>query len=167
MHPLIATLTIDPDQQRRFDELRRTHFPRARTVIGAHVTLFHALPGELQAEVLAELRHAGTRAAFDVEVTDVVSLGRGVAYRLQSRELADVHAHLRRRFADVLTAQDAQPFRPHITVQNKVDPATAKATLAELAAAFAPHPVRATGLALWRYVDGPWEPVADVAFAAP
>ncbi len=91
-------------------------------------------------------------------------LGRGAAYRLESAELAAVHAALRARFAAELTPQDRQPYRPHVTVQNKVDPAVARETVAALRAAFVPAEVRATGLALWRYAGGPWEAVSEHPF---
>jgi 2'-5' RNA ligase len=110
------------------------------------------------------LDRAADRPAFDVRVTGVQPLGRGAAYRLESAELAAVHAELRASFADVLTPQDRQPYRPHVTVQNKVDPAVARETVAALRAAFVPGEVRATGLALWRYAGGPWVPVSGHPF---
>ena len=130
--------------------------------VGAHVTLFHALPAE--PDVAAELAGAARRPPFAVRVFEVVSLGRGAAYRLEAAALTAVHAALRARFADRLTRQDAQPFRPHVTVQNKVAPAVARETVAALRAAFSPYEVAATGLALWRYAGGPWEPVDTYPF---
>jgi hypothetical protein len=49
-------------------------------------------------------------------------------------------------------------------VQNKVDPAVARALHARLSAAFEPGTVGARGLGLWRYLGGPWEPVARYPF---
>ena len=129
------------------------------------MTLFHALPGDLDAgDVAAALDEAADRPAFAVRVTGVQPLGRGAAYRLESAELAAVHAQLRARFSDGLTPQDRQPFRPHVTVQNKVDPAVARRTVESLRAAFAPAEVPATGLALWRYAGGPWAPLSEHRF---
>lgn len=146
--------------QERWDRERRALFPR--TQVGAHVTLFHALPPHL--DVAAALDEAAGRPAFAVRVTGVQPLGRGAAYTLESAELAAVHGLLRDRFAGGLTPQDAQPYRPHVTVQNKVDPATARATVESLRAAFVPAEVGATGLALWRYAGGPWAPVSEHRF---
>ncbi|MEJ7664833.1 MAG: hypothetical protein WKG07_37635 [Hymenobacter sp.] len=42
-------------------------------------------------------------------------------------------------------------------MQNKVDPAVARALLAELSAGFGRSDVQGTGLALWAYRGGPWE----------
>jgi hypothetical protein len=44
--PLILTLALDGEAFAFFDGLRRAHFPPERNVVPAHVTLFHALPGE-------------------------------------------------------------------------------------------------------------------------
>ncbi|MBW1279601.1 2'-5' RNA ligase family protein, partial [Escherichia coli] len=63
---------------------------------------------------------------------------------------------LARSFAAVLTAQDRQGWRPHVTVQNKVTPETARALHADLAFGFTPFRFTAPGLLLWRYLGGPW-----------
>ncbi|NJM07417.1 2'-5' RNA ligase family protein [Candidatus Gracilibacteria bacterium] len=56
--PLILTVLLDEDTFRRFDGLRRTHFPPQRNLIPAHITLFHALPAiEEQAAACLRLRH--------------------------------------------------------------------------------------------------------------
>jgi 2'-5' RNA ligase len=158
----VVSLLLDPAVQERFDRERRRLFPR--TEVGAHVTLFHALPGDL--DVAPALDRAADRPAFAVRVTGVQPLGRGAAYRLESAELAAVHAELRAAFAGVLTPQDRQPYRPHVTVQNKVDPAVARETVAALRAAFEPVEVRATGLGLWRYAGGPWVELSRHPFRA-
>ncbi len=44
--PLILTLKFDDRTFAVLDELRQQHFPRSRNVVPAHITLFHALPGE-------------------------------------------------------------------------------------------------------------------------
>lgn len=160
--PLVVTVLLDEASRQRFDRERRVLFPR--TAVGAHVTLFHALPGEERTAVAAELDRAADRPAFAVRVTGLVPLGRGVAYRLEAPELAAVHAGLRARWLPWLTPQDRQPFRPHVTVQNKVTPEEARRTLADLAAGFAPFDARATGLGLWAYQGGPWAPVSRHPF---
>jgi 2'-5' RNA ligase len=95
----------------------------------------------------------------------VRSLGGGVAYDLRSPELAAQREELARRWQPWLTPQDARPHAAHVTVQNKVTPERARALLRELDAGFAPYAVRATGLALWRYLGGPWEPLAAYRFS--
>lgn len=154
--PLVVTLQLERATQERFDALRAELFPPGRTAVAAHVTMFHALPSYLRADVEAELAERAASPAFVVGVEEVVSLGRGVAYRLAAEEAQGLHRHLQGRWRDHLTRQDAQPFRPHVTVQNKVDPDTARATLDRLRAAFVPEVTRAVGLELWRYDGGPW-----------
>ncbi|MGW5723620.1 2'-5' RNA ligase family protein [Amycolatopsis sp. NPDC003865] len=163
--PLIVTLTVDEETQAAWDALRRKWFPPKRLVVGAHVTLFHALPGTHEDEVVACCAAvAGSTGPFTLAVDGVRSLGRGVALVVRAPELASVHARVRRRWADRLTPQDEQPLKPHVTVQNKVSPETAAATLEVLRTDFGPGEATATGLAVWRYVGGPWEPVAALRF---
>lgn len=159
------TLLLDPAAQDRFDAARRELYPAGRTRVGAHVTLFHAVPGEWRETVAADLAEVADRPAFDMLVSAVMPLGRGAAYRLDSGELAAVQADLRSRWEAGLTPQDRQPYRPHVTVQNKATPDEARRTVTALRAGFTPYRVRATGLALWRYVGGPWEPLSRHLFA--
>ena len=167
MQPLVVTLALDDQAQARFDALRRSHFPPERNHLSAHVTLFHALPGEQEPVVRQALREQAARPPFPVRVTGPRSLGRGVAYALDSQELQRVRAALADRFQGHLTAQDRQPHRPHVTVQNKVAPEQARALLQELASGFVPYDVTARGLALWRYLGPAWEPLALQAFSGP
>jgi hypothetical protein len=162
--PLIVTAALAPDLQERFDRLRRAHFPAGRNHLAAHVTLFHQLPGEEVDAVAADLAAAVDRPAPPVEVVGVRFLGRGVAYDLRSPELDAVRARLARTWEHWLGAQDRARHRPHVTVQNKVDPAVARALHAELAAAFVPAAGAVPALRLWRYLGGPWEPVSTHPF---
>jgi 2'-5' RNA ligase len=162
--PLIVTLLVADSDQRRFDDLRQRHFPADRNYIAAHVTLFHALPGARVNDVDRSVADAARRPAFDVQVTGVRMLGRGIAFELHSTELTGVHARLRAQWQPHLSPQDAQPLRAHVTVQNKVSPDIARALHADLSAGFEPYDVHATGLALWRYRGGPWEPISRHLF---
>lgn len=161
--PLVITLAIEDAAQRRFDDERRRLFPPGRTEVGAHVTLFHAVPGDLEEQVRTDLGNAAG-PAFPVGVAGVLPLGRGAAYALASTELARRHRALQQLWWDHLTRQDQQGFRPHITVQNKVEPAEARATVAGLRQAFNPFEVRAEGFVLWRYDGGPWTELARIPF---
>ena len=164
MPPLILTALLDDAAQHRFDELRRRHFPPERNHLDAHVTLFHQLPGGQQAAVAATLAVVARRAPIPVQVTGVRSLGRGVAFRLASDELSDLRSELAREWAPWLSPQDRAKSELHVTVQNKVPPAAARALHRQLAAGFVPHLVHAVGLGLWRYLDGPWERVGAWSF---
>jgi len=162
---LIVTLALDDDSTARLDALRRTHFPPGRNVLAAHLTLFHHLPGDQVAEVRDALAEVARRPAFEVALPGVRSLGRGVAVRVESAPLLAVRAELAARFEPWLTPQDRQPFSAHVTVQNKGTPERARAVLDQLSAELAPSTATATGLQLFRYLGGPWEPVAVCAFA--
>lgn len=162
--PLILTVALDAASQARFDALRRAHFPPGRNHLAAHVTLFHALPAEHAPAVRADVADAARRPSFDVEVAGLRPLGRGVAYVLRSPELDALRAALTARWRPWLTAQDARRFAAHVTVQNKVTPAAARALLDDLRASFVPGTARAEGLDLWRYDGGPWVPDGGAAF---
>ncbi|MCZ2810272.1 2'-5' RNA ligase family protein [Modestobacter sp. VKM Ac-2979] len=162
--PLIVTLLLDDDAQQRFDRLRAAHFPPERNHLQAHVTLFHALPGEHVREVRDGLRGTATRSPFDVAISGVRFLGRGVALDLASSELTALRNDLADAFDPWLTRQDRQWSRPHVTVQNKVAPEVARALHAELTASFVPETVTARGLGLWRYLGGPWAAEAEFPF---
>lgn len=162
--PLIVTLRLDEHSAAIFEELRRRHFPPHLNRIGAHLTLFHHLPGEHLPTVVSDLR-AICPEPFDLAVTGPRLLGRGVAIYVRSAELQALHGELAKRWQRWLTPQDRQPFRPHITVQNKVDPTEAKRLHADLALTeHWPSPL-ATGWAVWRYLGGPWAPEAEIPFA--
>jgi hypothetical protein len=166
--PLILTLALDEVSFGRFDALRRDHFPPALNRIPAHVTLFHHLPGEAEGEIQATLAELCAASAPSLlRVTELSPLGRGVAFRLQAPAVGALRATLARRWQDWLGPQDRQPWRPHVTVQNKVTPDRARDTLAQLQAGFAPWEATAEGLLLWRYMGGPWEARGRFPFTAP
>lgn len=169
--PLIVSAVLAEDAQRDLDEQRRRWFPRERRVVGAHVTLFHALPGDELAAVADALREVTDRPAPTVRVDEPFLLGGGrsggVGYRLRSRALEQVREEVAGRFRGVLTDQDARRWRPHVTVQNKVDAEQARRTLAEVEAAHAPYDTTAVTLALWHYRGGPWEAAGDWTFRDP
>lgn len=164
--PLILTALMERSAFERFDGLRRAHFPPERNIVPAHVTLFHHLPGPERDAVNDRLAMVarGTRA-FDADVTGLRSLGKGVAYMVRSHELEHLRDELADAWAPLLIPQDRQGWRGHVTVQNKVKPAEAKALLDRLSAGFAPWRFRIEGLTLWRYDDGPWTRIKDHRFA--
>lgn len=148
------------------DDLRRRHFPADRNVVPAHLTLFHALPGEHRVLVGRELEAVcGRQRPFELEATGFRSLGRGVALALSAPRLVAIRDALAREWGDWLTPQDSARIAPHVTVQNKVAPDVARTTLRELQAGFAPFTIRGEGLALWSYLGGPWRLERRIRFA--
>ena len=163
--PIILTLALDAVSQDAFDALRTRYFPPARLVVGAHVTMFHALPGEMADEIAACVQAlCAATPAFGLRLGGVRFLGRGVALDLVAGEALALRAGLRKRFEAVLSAQDRAPWRPHVTVQNKVSAGQARETWAVLQGFACAAPVRAEGVALWRYRGGPWEAMGVCGF---
>ncbi len=92
------------------------------------------------------------------------SLGRGVAWRIESEGLAAIRARLAEGFTGLLVPQDMAGWRPHVTIQNKVEAAEARALLAAMRAGFRARPLTITGLAAWWYRGGPWAPLSRHMF---
>jgi 2'-5' RNA ligase len=161
----IVTLALDEPAQHWFNAQREAYFPPALNHIPAHVTLFHNLPGN--AATRYALHAAATaQAPFRLQVDGLKSMGRGVLYTLASPELHALHRRLAAEFTAFLIPQDKQPLRPHVVVQNKVEPAEAKALLAELQAGFQPRAVEGLGLHWWEYLGGPWRLLDTFPFSA-
>jgi hypothetical protein len=146
------------------DGLRRAHFPPERNLLRAHITLFHHLPPARLAELVRLMRDACRTPAPPARLSDVMLLGRGVAFRVESPGLLAIRDGIADAFAHDLIPQDQGRPRLHITVQNKVEPAVAKALHAELSASFRPRSLAIAGLAAWHYRGGPWELAQQVKF---
>ena len=156
---------MDDASQTRFDRLREAHFPPERNYLRAHLTLFHKLPAEHEDEISNDLREiCGGHEPFTLTTANVCFLGRGVAYELSSPELSSLRKGLAGRWKPWLGTQDRKGFRPHVTVQNKVSTDEARALHEKLRVSFSPFEVGGEGLSLWRYLGGPWEPVANFPF---
>lgn len=163
--PIIMTATMGAADQAWADTLRRAHYPADRNVVDAHITLFHHLPGPYEGELIERTRAlAAEFAAPDARLSEVMRLGNGVGFRIHSPSLLSVRLMMAEGLHGLLTAQDQGRPRLHITVQNKVEPAAARALHAELSAAFVPRPLAIAGLALHRYLGGPWEPIGRWPF---
>jgi hypothetical protein len=161
--PLVITLRCEGERWRYCEELRRTYFPPGRNIVPAHVALFHHLPGEELAQVEADTREAcATVSRFPVAAVRVRSLGGGVALNLESPQLAELHGKLSRAWQNWLTPQDRARLSPHVTIQNKVKPAAAKALLHLLELTFQPFSFTAIGVEIWHYRNGPWQPATFV-----
>ncbi len=91
-------------------------------------------------------------------------LGRGTALKLTSPDMIAIWHDLADRFHGLLTPQDQQKPRLHVTIQNKVSPADAKALQAALEPDIEPRPFSFRGLSLHIYRGGPWDFVRTYAF---
>ncbi len=163
-HPIIVTAQMSPADQRWVDDLRRRHFPPERNHLAAHITLFHHLPPGLMDEVKRRLGTLARSQRPVARIDRLLNLGRGVAIHIDSPELLAMRAELAEAFRGMLTPQDQAVPRLHVTIQNKVSPAEARATLAEVERDFQPRALGITGLAAWHYRGGPWSPIASYSF---
>jgi hypothetical protein len=144
--------------------LRRTHYPPERNRVPAHLTLFHHLPPSVERELGRRLTGYASTPAPVAAIAGIMDLGGGTALRVESEGLEDIRYDLALALRGLLTPQDIAPWRPHVTVQNKVEPKEAKALQARLRAGFERRPLEIRGLALWLYRDGPWEPAKQCVF---
>lgn len=156
--PLVLTLKFDSKSQLFSDALRQQHFPKERSFLSAHLTLFHHLPGDNYDAIRSQVATAAVaEAPLSIAVTGVRFLGRGVAYTMENHRLRALHKRFQKQWHGELTPQDQQRLNPHITVQNKVDAAIARALHQELSEQFQSFDATGTGLQLWAYRGGPWE----------
>ena len=145
-------------------ELRRAHYPAERNQVPAHLTLFHHLPPSLERELGQRLGACTAIPPPRAHIIGIIDLGAGTAFRVESEALEEIRHDLAEAFAGMLTPQDTAPWRPHITVQNKVEPKEARGLQQRLRATFQPRALTLRGLASWRYLGGPWEPIRTHPF---
>jgi len=157
LSPLIVTATFGDGDNGWLQELRRAHFPPERNQVPAHLTLFHHLPPGLEGELSRRLSEATRGPPPRAEIVGVIDLGQGTAFRVESAALEAIRGDLAEAFHGLLIPQDLAPWRAHITIQNKVEPRTAKALQQQLRATFEPRPLAIATLTSWRYLGGPWE----------
>lgn len=162
--PIIVTATFAPSDQRWLDALRTAHFPPERNHLAAHLTLLHHLPPSIVDELARRLAQAASGPAPAAAVTGIMNLGRGTALRIEAPGLVAVRRDLADAFSGLLTPQDTAGWRPHVTIQNKVDAFAARRLQAELDAASIARPLAVRGLAAWWYRGGPWEPIREYRF---
>lgn len=164
--PIIVSALLGPEDHRWLDDQRRMHFPPDRNVLAAHLTLFHHLPPSVADELCQRLRDECRTPVPVAEITSVMSLGAGTAYRVRSPELEHLRERLASAFEQLLIPQDLACWHPHVTIQNKVKPAAARVLKAQIEADFRPRRIVIAGLAAWWYRGGPWEPIAAYRFGS-
>jgi len=164
--PFIVSLGLDKHSLEFLSELRQKHFPPERNHLKAHVTLFHALPGEEEARLRRDLcaMCAQTRA-LPLAFPALRFIGRGIAVDIECAPLIRLRAQLAKDWSQLLGPQDAQGWKhPHVTIQNKVAPEAARTLFDSLSTDWKPFEGTGEGLGLWRYLGGPWELVEEWKF---
>lgn len=163
--PFIVTAELPPDLHSWADALRQRHFPPERNWLKAHVTLFHAFAPSLRDELMLML--PGLAAQFAppaAQLHGLMNLGRGTALAISSPAMLAIRQQIADRFHGALTAQDSHRPRLHITIQNKVDPAQAKALQSELGLRLKSRSFQFSGFGLHRYCNPHWEAVQTWSF---
>lgn len=146
------------------DGLRRAHFPPERNQLSAHVTLFHALPAHVEEEVLELLGRITKAPPPLARITGLMKLGGGTAFAIESDAMVECHGMIAERMHGLLTRQDVQPARLHVTIQNKVSAQAARALQDELRPGFSLVTFRFRGLGLYAYEGGPWRQIRVLPF---
>ena len=157
-HVFVLTLSTTPSLHDPVTALRERHFPAHLNRTPAHLTMFHALPGSQLPGIVAAIEEAcRARGPFKLATGSLFRMRRGVGINVGqgSQPARMLHEGLQQRWADVLSEQDRQAWRPHWTIQNKVfDGAVVDATLREVEQGFRGAEGEAEGCVLWRYEKG-------------
>jgi hypothetical protein len=161
---LIVTALFGAGDDGWLQQLRRAHYPRELNRVPAHLTLFRHLPPSLAPELSRRLATATALSPPRASIAGVMDLGEGTALRVDSTDLEAIREALADAFHGLMMPQDQAPWRPHITIQNKVEPREARRLQQQLSAAFEPRPLAIRALATWHYRDGPWEKVREHPF---
>jgi hypothetical protein len=161
---LIVTAELGAEDFAWLDGLRRRHYPLERNRVPAHLTLFRALAPSAERELRRRLADLAAGPAPAARLAGVIDLGGGVAFRVVSDELDALRSELAHDLHGLLSAQDSGGWRPHVTIQNKVEPRAAKELRRSLEQVFEPRPLRIAGLGLHRYLGGPWDTLGVYKF---
>lgn len=162
--PLLVTAEMPPDVLAWADGLRRAYFPPERNRLRAHVTLFHALPPSVESELRQVLGELSAAPPPPARISGLMKLGGGTALAIDCPDMVQVHGMIAERMHGLLTRQDAQGLKLHITIQNKVSGEEARALQAKLAETLEPRSFRFHGLGLYAYEEGLWRHMRTFAF---
>lgn len=162
--PLLVTVELPSDVLAWADALRRAHYPPERNRLRAHVTLFHALPPSVEAELVQVLSDLARNPAPAARVTGLMKLARGTALAIDSPATVELHGLIADRMHGLLAHQDTRPLRLHVTIQNKVTSHAARALQAELEPMIQPIAFRFRGFGLYAWKEGLWREIRTFPF---
>lgn len=154
----VLTLTTNREFHQRINDLRKQYFPPQLNKIGAHITLFHALPGSQLPTIIADLLDlASTQSSFSIKIIEPLKMSHGVALNAKNQEAHRLWNSLMQKWgpagADFLSKQD-QSFRAHYTIQNKAEKDVAQKAWEEVKDRFKSDEGEAIGFTLYRYMKG-------------
>ncbi|HKT85185.1 MAG TPA: 2'-5' RNA ligase family protein [Novosphingobium sp.] len=162
--PLLVTAELPFDVLAWADALRREHYPPERNRLRAHVTLFHALPPSVEAELVQVLSDLARCPAPAARVNGLMKLARGTALAIDSPAMVQLHHLIAERMHGLLTRQDTRPLRLHVTIQNKVTMRAARALQTELEPVIDPVAFRFRGFGLYAWERGLWSEIRVIPF---
>jgi len=166
--PFLITLGFDPSTFDRLDGLRRRYFPAERNQVPAHLSMFHQLPATEWDAIDEELaRVTRDHPPISVQFIGPKPTEHGVMLAVQAPGLATIRGELAKTFSRHLTAQDRQPYHPHVMIMNKADRVEAERALLEIQSSWNPWSGMGDRLILWRYLGGPWDEAASYPFSRP
>jgi len=161
---LLVTAELPPDVLGWADALRREHYPPGRMRLGAHVTLFHALPPSAEETVRRALGDLARSPPPEARISGVMDLDEGTAFAIDSEPLVAIHAEMGERLYGFVQQKDNHRLRPHITIQNKVRLEDARKLQRQLRASLAPRAFRFRGFGLYKWRDELWQQEHVYAF---
>ena len=152
----VVTLQLDTASFEWLQALRIEHFPSSRNWLPAHLTLLHTTSTEQINALKNRWDEFADMANLPVRFTGIRSLGGGTAVEVDSPGLNSCRQRLMGAMSGKFSRQDIQPFKAHVTIQNKVAPSEAKLLQERLRTTFAAREGLGCGVMLWRYLNGPW-----------
>jgi mannose-1-phosphate guanylyltransferase len=163
----VLTLSTSPELHDAMDRLRNKYYPAELNKVGAHLTLFHALPESKMDDIISGIRSVTqATSAYEVEASHVWSTNSIVAIKVHhhtaTNDTERIHATLRSRWANFLSKQDSGKVKLHYTLMGKVrDKEMIEAAFKEIRDQVEGREIEtrgmATGLTLWKYRRGYWE----------
>lgn len=169
----VLTLLTDKGHHKRMTALREQFFPKKINKLGAHLTLFHALPGtKLESHIIPTIKDLVSKSQpFRVHAAKPFRLKKGIAITVPKgqggQQSQDVHRTLQDAWSQGwLSEQDAGGMRVHYTIMNKVDDeAQVDAAFQEVQSSWQGDWGTVEGLNLWRYDRGFWRWVRKFEFS--
>ncbi|KUI60737.1 hypothetical protein VP1G_07940 [Cytospora mali] len=157
-HVFVLTLGTAPSLHKPVNALREKHFPAHLNRTPAHLTMFHALPGSYLPSIITAIeKECQDLGPFELATGSLFRMRRGFGITVgPGQETARLlHEAFQKLWTDFLSEQDRKPWRPHWTIQNKVnDPAVVEGTMKDVEEGFRGAEGMAEGCVLWRYEEG-------------
>lgn len=157
----VLTLRTEREFHQRINRLRKQYFPSELNKIGAHITLFHALPGSQLTTIIADITSlVHTESSFTIRTIEPIKMSHGIALNANSQDAHRLWDMLAQKWgpmgANFLSKQD-QHFNAHYTIQNKVEKDVAQKSWEEVTERFKSDQGRAIGFTLYKYLKrGNW-----------